>query len=199
MFLSTWSKRFFFFVSVFYWWLLTGSFYWRCHFLCLSWFLRLLSTLDWRISCNFCWWCCYTLSRRKWTWLRTRILLLLLEFVQLSSLQTTAYVFLRFSMVVYYLLREINSVFDWHYPRQRFLCCFIIFTIWSTDKPIWIQMLLITPFQYFFILFLFMHISVLDDLAHLSIQEGISDYHFFILEFFLESFAFEGKVVKIER
>ena len=44
-----------------------------------------------------------------------------------------------------------------------------------------------------------MHISILDNLTHLGIEECISDYHFFILKFFLESFAFEGKIVKIER
>ena len=102
-------------------------------------------------------------------------------------------------MVVYNLFREIDSVFDWHYSWQRFLWWFFIFKTWGFDKAFWIQMFLITPFQYFIIWFLFMHISVLDNLAHLGIEECISDYHFFILKFFLESFAFEGKIVKIER
>lgn len=42
------------------------------------------------------------------------------------------------------------------------------------------------------------HVSILNDLPHLRIQEGVSNYHLFVLDVFLEVLALEREVVKIE-
>jgi hypothetical protein len=35
------------------------------------------------------------------------------------------------------------------------------------------------------------HVAILYDLAHLGVEKCVSDYHFFILDVFLEALAFE--------
>ena len=44
----------------------------------------------------------------------------------------------------------------------------------------------------------FRHFAVVHDLAHLSVEEGVSDYHLFLLNILRETFAFKGQVVKVE-
>jgi hypothetical protein len=42
------------------------------------------------------------------------------------------------------------------------------------------------------------HVSILHDLAHLGIQESVSDDHFLLLQVLLESFALERQIIKVE-
>jgi hypothetical protein len=78
-------------------------------------------------------------------------------------------------MMVNHLLLKINSILQWYYGRQWAFICFFFLIV-----P---QECLIPIFG--------LHVSILHDLAHLSIQECVSDYHFFLLEILLESFSLE--------
>ena len=78
-------------------------------------------------------------------------------------------------MMVNHFLLKINCILQWHYGCQRsFICLFF----------------LIVPQECFIPIF-GLHVSILHDLAHLSIQESVSNYHFFLLEILLKSFSFE--------
>ena len=59
--------------------------------------------------------------------------------------------------------------------------------------------MLINPFKTLVFGLLIINVTILDNLTHLSIKKSISNDHFFLLEFFLESFSFERQIIKIER
>ena len=42
------------------------------------------------------------------------------------------------------------------------------------------------------------HLTIVHDLPHLGVQEGVSNYHLFFLNVLRESFSFERQVVEVE-
>ena len=67
------------------------------------------------------------------------------------------------------------------------------------DKTVVFRLvLLVDPFKGSLSIFL-AHLTVLNDLTHLSIQKCVSDDHFFVLQVLLGALIFEGKIVKVKR
>ena len=130
----------------------------------------------------------HSLSAGQRTWFGSWILLLLLEFIELGSFEATSDILLWFAMMCHNFVWEVNGVFDGHNSSKRLLLVILVL------------FMIVTPFQQFFIWLFILHIAILNNLTHLGIQEGVSYYHFLILNILHKlAFASEWQFIKIER
>ena len=121
-----------------------------------------------------------------------------LLFIKFGAFQATFDAVLGLVVMNFYFFGKINSLINGYYFGQwlLFFRVGICLTRRSFSSRI-IIFLLINPLEGFLPIFV-LHLAILNDLAHLCIQESISNDHFFLLEVFLETFALKGQVVKIE-
>ena len=62
---------------------------------------------------------------------------------------------------------------------------------------IFLRVLIVDPLKSFLVT-IFGHLTIVHDLPHLGVQEGVSNYHLFFLNVLRESFSFERQVIEVK-
>ena len=121
-----------------------------------------------------------------------------LLFVKFGALQTALDAILGLVVMNLNSFGKVYGLINGYYFGERLLLFRISILTFTRRRLRRIMVfLLINPLKSLLSI-LVLHLTVLNDLAHLCVKESISYDHFFLLEVFLESFALERQVVKIE-
>jgi hypothetical protein len=90
-------------------------------------------------------------------------------------------------MVTIYLFRKIYSFLNWN----NFCQCFLVFIIHGFRSLFTLFLgLMVDPLKCLLPI-LEVHVTILNDLSHLSVEECVSNDHFLLLQVLLKTFALE--------